>query len=130
MHLGRAMIYVHDIRRMVAFYGGTLGLKVRTLDETYAEFDGAAVFALHQIPNAEQYECGSTSRPREGCPIKLSFEVKDIEKERERLAALGVPIVQRPWGAYDGIDPEGNVFGLCVAATVRTGANGDPCDAR
>ena len=28
--------------------------------------------------------------------------------ECRRLAALGVSIIKRPWGAYDGIDPEGN----------------------
>jgi hypothetical protein len=25
---------------------------------------------------------------------------------------MGITMVQRPWGAWDGIDPEGNVFGI------------------
>jgi predicted enzyme related to lactoylglutathione lyase len=47
--------------------------------------------------------------------VKLSFEVEDVVSEIERLEALGVTIIKRPWGAYDGVDPEGNVFGICSA---------------
>lgn len=36
----------------------------------------------------------------------------DVASKRRRLESLGVPIVQRPWGSYDGIDPEGNIFGI------------------
>jgi hypothetical protein len=35
--------------------------------------------------------------------MKLSFEVDDVASERKRLESLGVSIVQRPWGSYDGI---------------------------
>ena len=77
------------------------------------EFDaGAATFALHAIPLAQRCEAPSTPHVRENNPVKLSFEVADSAAERERLEALGVTIVQRPWGAYDGVDPEGNVFGI------------------
>jgi len=39
--------------------------------------------------------------------------VDDVASERQRLESLGVSIVQRPWGSYDGIDPEGNIFEIC-----------------
>jgi catechol 2,3-dioxygenase-like lactoylglutathione lyase family enzyme len=117
MRLNRAMIYVKDLRRMAAFYGDTLGLI--SIDETcmdnWVEFDAGGVrFALHAIPAhiADQIEISSPPQPREKNPIKLSFEVDDVAAERKRLAALGVTIVQRPWGACDGIDPEGNIFGI------------------
>jgi predicted enzyme related to lactoylglutathione lyase len=79
------------------------------------EFEaGATKFALHAIPSeiADQIEISVPARPREKNPIKLSFEVDDVASERHRLESLGVSIVQRPWGSYDGIDPEGNIFGI------------------
>lgn len=44
--------------------------------------------------------------------MKLLFVVPDVERERARLETLGVTLLIRPWGACDGVDPEGNVFGL------------------
>lgn len=50
-------------------------------------------------------------------PVKLIFEVKDVESERARLESLGTRILRRPWQqpgmACDAVDPEGNVFQLC-----------------
>jgi predicted enzyme related to lactoylglutathione lyase len=54
----------------------------------------------------------SSTRAGEKDPVKLFFEVDDVEAERARLASLGVAMVQRPWGSRDGIDPEGNIFGI------------------
>ena len=106
---------------MATFYSETLGLKVieETRLETWVEFDAGPIkFALHAIPPqiADQIEISSPPRPREENPVKLSFEVDDITSERTRLESLGVTIVQRPWGAYDAIDPEGNVFGVYSAS--------------
>ena len=111
------MIYVKDIHRMAAFYGNVLGLKPieETRLESWVEFEaGAAKFALHAIPSeiVDQIELSSPPRPREENPVKLSFAVDDVASECQRLGSLGVPIVQRPWGALDGIDPEGNIFGI------------------
>ena len=117
MRLHRAMIYVKDLPRMAAFYGETLGLK-RIDDgrlDSWVEFDaGGARVALHAIPAdiARQIEISSPPRAREKDPVKLFFQVESVEAERARLAAAGVVMVQRPWGSWDGIDPEGNVFGL------------------
>jgi catechol 2,3-dioxygenase-like lactoylglutathione lyase family enzyme len=115
------MIYVKDLPRMVAFYGDALGLK--PIDETrmdsWVEFDaGDAKFALHAIPPqiADQIEISSPPRPRERNPVKLIFEVDDLASERKRLEAMGVTIIQRPWGTFDGIDPEGNIFQICSAS--------------
>jgi len=117
MRLNRAMIYVKDLNRMTTFYAETLGLKLveETRTENWVEFEaGATKFSLHAIPSetADQIEVSSPPRPRERNPVKLSFEVDDVASERKRLESLGVTVVQRPWGAYDGIDPEGNIFGI------------------
>jgi catechol 2,3-dioxygenase-like lactoylglutathione lyase family enzyme len=117
MRLNRAMIYVKDIDRMAAFYGNTLGLKPieETRLENWVEFTaGPTTFALHAIPSetADQIEISSPPRPRENNPVKLSFEVDDLASERQRLESLGVTFVQRPCGSHDGMDPEGNIFGI------------------
>jgi len=111
------MIYVKDLPRMATFYTETLGLK-RMDDgsiDSWVEFDaGGTRFALHAIPSdiARQVHISSPPKPREQDPVKLFFEVENVEAERARLASLGVTMVQRPWGSWDGIDPEGNIFGI------------------
>lgn len=120
MRLNMAMIYVKDINRMASFYESTLGLEAMpgTRMENWVEFDvGATKFVLHAIPSdlADQIEVSTPPRPRETNPIKLNFEVDDIASERQRLESLGVTILQRPWGAWDGIDPEGNIFGISAS---------------
>ena len=121
MRLNQAMIYVKDLNRMAAFYEGVLGLNPieETRMENWVEFEaGVAKVALHSIPPgiADQIEISSPPRPRQNNPVKLSFEVDDVALESRRLESLGVTIVQHPWGAYDGVDPEGNIFGLYSAA--------------
>jgi len=120
MRLKRAMIYVKDLDRMAAFYGAVLGLEpiAETRTDCWLEFEAAGFrMALHAIPAqiANQIEISCPPRPREDNPVKLCFEVDDVTSERVRLESLGVNVVQRPWGACDGIDPEGNVFGLYSA---------------
>jgi len=117
MRLSSSMVYVKDLPRMRAFYGEMLGVKPRneTWTDSWAEFDAGGVsLALHAIPPdiAGQIEITSPPRPRGQNPVKLVFEVDDVDAERERLESLGATMVQRPWGAWDGIDPEGNVFGI------------------
>ena len=102
---------------MAAFYGGTLGLKPleATRLENWIEFEtGTAKLGLHALPSeiADQIEMESPQQPREENPVKLSFEVDDVASEVRRLESLGVPVVRRPRGPCDVIDPEGNVFGL------------------
>ncbi len=105
MHLKMAILYVKDFDRMAAFYQ-TLGLKAigESRTESWVEFEGG--FALHAIPPAIA-EGIDVSRRREETPIKLCFAVS-----RSRFESLGVEVVERTWGGYDGVDPEGNVFGI------------------
>jgi catechol 2,3-dioxygenase-like lactoylglutathione lyase family enzyme len=115
MRLSHAMIYVKDLPRMVAFYTGTLGLKPieETRLDNWVEFEtGGARFSLHAIPAqiAAGIEISSPPKPRETSPVKLFFEVDDVAAERRKLEALGVQIIERPWGGCDGVDPEGNIF--------------------
>jgi catechol 2,3-dioxygenase-like lactoylglutathione lyase family enzyme len=112
MQLRYAILFVKDLAAMTAFYRDTLGLKLvdGATTEGWVEFTGG--LALHQIPApfADGMEVAAPPRVREENPVKLVFEVADVEAERVRLAALGVVLMPRPWGACDGVDAEGNVF--------------------
>jgi catechol 2,3-dioxygenase-like lactoylglutathione lyase family enzyme len=121
MQLSAAMIYVKDLPRMRTFYSDLLAMKPTsdTWTESWTEFDaGGMRFALHAIPEeiASQIEITSPPRVRGQNPVKLIFDVDDLEAERARLESLGVMLLERPWGAWDGVDPEGNVFGLRARA--------------
>lgn len=116
------MLYVKDLERMKRFYSDMLGVKPINQDWTdvWATFDtGGARFALHAIPAeiAKNIAIESPPTPREKDPLKLIFEVKDVESERARLESLGIQILRRPWQkpgeACDAVDPEGNVFQIC-----------------
>jgi predicted enzyme related to lactoylglutathione lyase len=124
MRLSSAMLYVKDLERMKQFYSTMLGVQPTNQDwtDTWASFDtGGARFALHAIPAeiAQRIEITAPPAPREKDPVKLIFEVKDVESERARLESLGIRILRRPWQqpgvACDAVDPEGNVFQICSA---------------
>lgn len=115
MRLGSALIFVRDLDRMTAFYSGALGLKPieATRLENWVEFEGGGIrLSLHAIPPEMAGRIPASPEPREQASIKLIFEVPDLAAEVRRLESLGVRLLPRPWGAVDGIDPEGNVFGI------------------
>jgi len=120
MRLSAAMIFVKDFDRMVAFYRDTLRLPLveDTRMADWAEFDtGTARLSLHAIPahHAADITISSPPQPREESPTKLFLETADAEAEIARLEALGVPVIRRPWGGRDLIDPEGNILALVTA---------------
>lgn len=111
------MLFVKSLPVMEKFYTQVLGL--RPLDEsrgdTWLEFDaGSTTLALHAIPPhlAQQINITSPPTPREESPYKLVLEAGHLEAELARLRTLGVVLIERPWGTWDGVDPEGNIFGL------------------
>lgn len=124
MQLRSAMLYVKDLARMKQFYSDMLGVEPNNTDWTdvWATFEtGGARFSLHAIPAeiAKHIQIASPAVPREKDPVKLIFEVKDVESERARLESLGIKILRRPWQnageACDAVDPEGNVFQICTS---------------
>lgn len=117
MVLDCAMLYVRDFAVMVEFYRKVLGAEPGNVEwtESWAWFRDAR-FAIHAIPEsiAQGIASASPAVAREDVPVKLIFRVADIGAERVRLEQLGVRILARPWqtpdGAFDCVDPEGNVF--------------------
>jgi predicted enzyme related to lactoylglutathione lyase len=122
MRLQCAMLYVSDLARMVAFYRDGVGLTIRPeqSSETWVEFDaGGVTFALHAIPPhiAAGITISDPAEAREETPIKLIFEVADLDAARAQLAQHGAQLMPvSAWGACDGLDPEGNVFQLVTSS--------------
>lgn len=123
MQLRSAMLYVKDLVQMKRFYIDLLGVESTNQNSTneWALFDAGCVrFALHAIPAqiAQQIEIASPPLPRETNPVKLIFEVVDVEREKKRLESMGIRTLRRPWQqpgeACDAVDPEGNIFQLCA----------------
>ena len=92
---------------------------MRPVEETrlpdWVEFaGGGGRFSLHAIPTAiaASIEIESPPRPREQGAAKFTFGVAHVEGTLAAIAAMGLPLLERPWGDVEAVDPEGNVFGL------------------
>lgn len=122
MRLRNAILFVKDMERMKRFYGEMLGVGPGVVDASsaFVSFEtGGAWLSLHAIPPeiAEGIEIESPAVAREESAVKLVFEVADLERERGRIVSLGGRIVERAWlgaGGFDAVDPEGNVFQVCL----------------
>ena len=107
--IGQISINVHDLKRAIAFYRDTLGLKF-----------------LFEIPNAAFFECGGVrlylilpDRPEFDHPSSiLYYEVADIQAAYQGLLGHGVKFETKPrlvarmpdhelWMAFLR-DPDGN----------------------
>jgi len=119
MRLHGAMLFVKDLSRMTSFYADVLGLKPNqnTRQDNWVEFTDSQ-FSLHAIPApvAAGIQIESPPKPREQTAAKLTFEVKDVEATLTKIESMGLPLLRRPWGGIEAVDPEGNVFALCAAA--------------
>jgi predicted enzyme related to lactoylglutathione lyase len=112
------MLFVKDLSRMTSFYADVLGMKPNedTRQDDWVEFKEAR-FSLHAIPAgiAAGIQIASPPTPREQTAAKLTFEVQDVDATLKQIEAMGLPLLRRPWGGTEAVDPEGNVFGLCAA---------------
>jgi predicted enzyme related to lactoylglutathione lyase len=101
---------------VTAFYVEGLGLTVvpEKSSEGYVVFNAEGVlFAVHAIPSAIARNIEITDPPqaRSDAPMKLVFQIADIEGACIRLAKLGGKLLPpRGSGSRDAVDPEGNVF--------------------
>src|ERR1700685_292280 len=127
LNFNHAMIYSRDVGKALHFYRDLLGFK--SLEEmehggrvVYARLragQGEGTIALHMIEPGKELP--------EGDGIRLYFEVKELEKFCEGLAAAGVKFSKMPklmpWGwthAYLD-DPDGHEVSLYWAGAKRFG---------
>jgi len=118
IRLGIAVVFAKDMQRMSEFYHEALGLPLvdAPMAPGWLELDAGSVrLALHALAPrvARQIEITNPPRAREESPIKLLFEVEDLDEVRRRLVQYGATMFEpRSTGVCDGLDPEGNVFSL------------------
>jgi len=121
MPLSGAMLFVKDLPGMTGFYRDVLGM--RPVEETrqpdWVEFHGDVQFSLHAIPAAiaAGISIDSPPRAREQSATKLTFVVQDVEATLASIEGMGLPLLRRPWGGVEAVDPEGNVFALRSGST-------------
>lgn len=106
---------------MTAFYRDVLGLQL--IEETrradWVEFEGdGGRFSLHAVPSAtaDQIHIASPPHPREEASTKLIFSVHSVEHALRKMEVMGLPLLRRPWGSTEAVDPEGNVFAVRAAS--------------
>src|SRR5687767_6326311 len=117
MTLQGAMLFVKDLERMTTFYTDVLNLTVvaETRLPDWVEFQSnGSRFSLHAIPAeiAAGIPIETPPAPRELSATKLTFQVADVDATLSKIEARGLPLLRRPWGGVEAIDPEGNVFAL------------------
>ena len=137
MWMTQVALITDDLSRLVRFYEKVLGIKSfrqveledRPKIDAIGDLDDASMliawFRLdrpNKVLELMQYRNPETPRPgRRRSPAEpgysFSFEVGDIEKEYERLRALGVAFISEPVVVDDyktvfANDPDGNVFSL------------------
>lgn len=108
MKIGEVSLLTNDVLRLSAFYKKLLGIENDSEDE------------IHQVLIAEEtaltiYNDGSIKNDQNQ-NICLAFTVEDIDKEYEKVLALGAQIIEgptkRPWGATNMsfYDPDNNMI--------------------
>jgi predicted enzyme related to lactoylglutathione lyase len=117
VRLHGAMLFVKDLDRMTAFYRDVVGMQPveDTRLDNWVEFKGDGVqFSLHAIPEslAAGIHIDSPPRARDRSSAKLTFAVQDVEATLKKIEQSGLPLLRRPWGATEAVDPEGNVFAV------------------
>jgi lactoylglutathione lyase len=108
------MVNVFDMRRSVAFYRDTLGLRLKFESPAWSEFEtGTTTLALHAGIRAAGSEDATQAGPTAGT-CSLGFSVPDLDSTYAELLERGARFVMPPTEqANEGIrlavciDPDG-----------------------
>jgi predicted enzyme related to lactoylglutathione lyase len=108
MKIGEVCLLTNDVPRLAVFYKQLLGVENDSQDETHQ-------FILSGETALTIYNDG-TAKNNRNQNICLAFTVDDIDKEYEKVTALGVRVIEpptrRPWGAVNMsfFDPDNNII--------------------
>ncbi|MCW2672896.1 MAG: Glyoxalase/bleomycin resistance protein/dioxygenase [Frankiales bacterium] len=132
--LNHAVLYVRDVERSVAFYGGVLGFR------TKAAFPGAAFLQAHGSTNDHDlglFQVGNAPQQRGGSPgpglYHLAWEVEslnDLEEHLVKLSEAGALVGMSDHGTTKSLyakDPDGIEFEVVwlIPAHLLTGDEAD-----
>jgi len=112
-------LVVSDLKRAIDFYQNKLGLKIKTNEEGFADFEtqGTTLALLEQKVAEDLAGNKVASNPKSARQLILGWDaVEDVDKLFEELKAKGVEFSTEPktmsWGqrvAYFS-DPDGNLW--------------------
>ena len=108
MTIGEVCLMTNDVPKPAAFYKRLLGVENGNNDETHQ-------FIISEGTTLTVYNDGTVKNNRNQ-NICLAFTVDDVEKEYEKVLALGAeniePPAKRPWGAVNMsfYDPDNNMI--------------------
>ena len=108
MKIGEVCLLTNDVPRLAAFYKQLLGVDNGSDDETHQ-------FILSEETALTIYNDG-TEKNNRNQNICLAFTVDDIDREYEKVQALGAKIIEPParrsWGAVNMsfYDPDHNMI--------------------
>jgi lactoylglutathione lyase len=94
--LDYVMVHVSDMRRSVAFYRDTLGLRLKFESPGWSEFEtGSTTLALHPGAPAASSKPGPPAALTAGM-CSLGFSVPDLSRTYTDLGARGAQFVMPP----------------------------------
>ena len=108
MTIGEVCLLTNDVRRLASFYKQLLGVENNSDDEVHQ-------FIITEGTSLTIYNDGTVKNNRNQ-NICLAFTVDDIDREYEKVKALGAKIIEppakRPWGAVNMsfYDPDNNMI--------------------
>ena len=110
MIIGEVCLLTNDVRKLVDFYKGLLGVDNDNNDDTHQLIisEGTALTVYND----------GTEKNNQNQSICLAFSVNDIDKEYRMVQALGAKIIEpptiQPWSAVNMsfFDPHNNVIYL------------------
>ena len=110
-------LLVNDFEKSLAFYRDTLGLKVNSTDQGYADFDLSGTLLAIFDRNTATAMFSKEHMNTAGDTV-LAFQVDNINKACEELKNNGVTIFEGPkkvpWGQVVAYfkDPDGHIWEL------------------
>ena len=97
MKIGEVCLLTNDVPRLASFYKQLLGVENNSEDKTHQ-------FIIAEETALAIYNDG-TEKNNQNRNICLAFTVDDIDREYEKVRALGAEIIEpptrRPWGAVN-----------------------------
>lgn len=117
LSLTHICLFTDDVQKLVDFYGDVLDVPVPTNATVYFQFEleGGAYLAIYHIDEQNRLAPDSAELRHNRSTI-LEFHVDEVDKEYERLTAMGVDWVKHPttqeWGNRSIYfrDPDGNLI--------------------
>jgi predicted enzyme related to lactoylglutathione lyase len=121
----RAVLFVKDLSRVLAFYTGALAMTCSTRDTEHAVLNCRGFeLVVQQVPKPIADTIVITQPPvrRTLSALRLDYPVANVDECRRLARALGgdIDATPPPWADaqanfFFGYDPEGNQFGVSAA---------------